>query len=95
MVQSLWQDIQVHFTGTGVINVADVNTGTTGKAVSTGTSPKTVGNGWTYQAQFAGGIFYNPVNSAIQTYNTVKHTSSLVFPSLAPNGPWSILHHFL
>jgi TolB protein len=70
---------RIHFDGTGVIGGVsfDNTTGTSGKANATGTSPNTVASGWTYQAHFAGDELYAHKDSAIKTYNTTKHATSL------------------
>jgi hypothetical protein len=79
----------IHFTGTGVINVADKMTDNTGKAAGTGISPNTVASGWTDQAQYAGNTLYTASSTGIGHYNTLKHTSSLslvISPTLVPAG---------
>ena len=63
-------------------------TDSTGKATGTGVSPNTISTGWTYQGQYAGSSIYNPASTAVRTYNTLKHTSSLslVSPSTVVGG---------
>jgi hypothetical protein len=70
---------RIHFDGTGVIGeVSDYNaTDSLGKAIATGTAPNTVASGWTYQAHFAGDDLYVNKDSAVKTYNTTKHATSL------------------
>jgi Tol biopolymer transport system component len=70
---------RIHFDGTGVIGGVsfDNTTDSSGKANVTGTSPNTVASGWTYQAHFAGDELYVNKDSAIKTYNTTKHATSL------------------
>jgi hypothetical protein len=84
----------IHFTGTGVINVADKTTDSTGKATGTGTSPSSVATGWTYQAHFAGDSLYSAVNTLVHTYNTLKHTTSLTLvispTSTTAHGTYSV-----
>jgi hypothetical protein len=79
----------IHFTGTGVVNVADKITDGTGKATGTGVSPSSVSTGWTYQAQFAGDSSYNTASTGVFTYSTVKHSTSLtltISPTSVPAG---------
>jgi hypothetical protein len=40
-------------------------------------APDTVATGWTYQAKFAGDSLYASSDSAVKTFNTVKHKTSL------------------
>jgi hypothetical protein len=84
----------IHFTGTGVISVANKVTDSTGKATGTGVSPNTVATGWSYQAQYAGSGIYNPSSTNVDTYNTLKHTTSLsiaISPtSVPPHGTYSV-----
>ncbi|MBI3638870.1 MAG: 6-bladed beta-propeller [Thaumarchaeota archaeon] len=67
----------IHFNGTGVIGVADQATNGTGFAISTGTAPSTVANGWTVQAHFAGDSLYFKSDSVVRTYSTLKHGTAL------------------
>jgi hypothetical protein len=67
----------IHFDGTGVIGVSDVPTDATGIALSTGTAPNTVATGWTVQSHYAGDSLYKNVNSAVKTYSTMMHVTSL------------------
>ncbi|HET6458888.1 MAG TPA: 6-bladed beta-propeller, partial [Nitrosopumilaceae archaeon] len=67
----------IHFNGTGVIGVSDQTTNSSGKSTGIGTAPNTVSNGWTYQSHFAGDSFYQSSDSAILSYNTTKHNTSL------------------
>ena len=78
----------IHFDGTGVIGGVSFGntTDSSGKANATSISPNTVASGWTYQAHFAGDELYVNKDSAIKTYNTTKHATSLslvVSPSSA------------
>ena len=78
----------IHFDGTGVIGGVSFGntTDSSGKANATSISPNTVASGWTYQAHFAGDELYANKDSAIKTYNTTKHATSLslvVSPSSA------------
>jgi dipeptidyl aminopeptidase/acylaminoacyl peptidase len=78
----------IHFNGTGVIGGVSFGntTDSSGKANATSISPNTVASGWTYQAHFAGDELYVKKDSAIKTYNTTKHATSLslvVSPSSA------------
>ena len=78
----------IHFNGTGVIGGVSFGntTDSSGKANATSISPNTVASGWTYQAHFAGDELYVNKDSAIKTYNTTKHATSLslvVSPSSA------------
>jgi Tol biopolymer transport system component len=78
----------IHFDGTGVIGGVSFGntTDSSGKANATSISPNTVASGWTYQAHFAGDELYVNKDSAIETYNTTKHATSLslvVSPSSA------------
>jgi hypothetical protein len=78
----------IHFDGTGVIEGVSFGntTDSLGKANATSISPNTVASGWTYQAHFAGDELYVKKDSAIKTYNTTKHATSLslvVSPSSA------------
>jgi hypothetical protein len=66
----------VHFTGTGIVNVANKVTDSTGKATGTGIAPNSVANGWTYQAQYAGSNLYTAV-----VYITIKHHTAAVTSS--------------
>jgi hypothetical protein len=70
---------RIHFDGTGVIGGVsyDNTTDSSGKAIATGTATNTVASGWTYQAHFAGDELYVNKDSAIKTYNTTKHITSL------------------
>ena len=69
----------IHFDGTGVIGGVSFGntTDSSGKANATSISPNTVASGWTYQAHFAGDELYVNKDSAIKTYNTTKHATSL------------------
>ena len=78
----------IYFDGTGVIGGVSFGntTDSSGKANATSISPNTVASGWTYQAHFAGDELYANKDSAIKTYNTTKHATSLslvVSPSSA------------
>lgn len=79
----------VSFDGTGAISVPNAVTGSDGKAIGTGTSPNSVATGWTYQAHFAGDAQYNKKDSAIKTYSTSKHSTSLtlnLYPTTVAGG---------
>jgi hypothetical protein len=85
----------IHFDGSGVIAAAaDKTTDSTGKAIATGTAPKTVATGWKYQTHFAGDSLYASKDSTIKTYSTTKHTTSLslaVSPStVSPGGTYKV-----
>jgi hypothetical protein len=84
----------IHFDGTGVIGVPDKRTDSSGKAIATGTAPKTVAPGWTYQAHFAGDSLYEKKDSTIKTYSTTKHVTSLTLvvspSSVAPGGTYKV-----
>jgi hypothetical protein len=78
----------IHFTGTGVVNVANKVTDSTGKATGIGISPNTVATGWTYQAQYAGNTLYTAASTFVHTYNTLKHSTGLslvISPSSVPS----------
>jgi hypothetical protein len=49
--------------------------------------PSTVATGWKVQAQFAGDSSHGSSNSAVKSYNTLKHTVTVVVSS-ASNVPW-------
>jgi WD40-like Beta Propeller Repeat len=88
----------IHFDGTGVIPPSDKRNDSSGKAISTGTAPKTVAPGWTYQAHFAGDSLYNAKDSASKTYSTTKHATSLtlvVSPSSVTSGGTYKVYGFL
>jgi peptidoglycan/xylan/chitin deacetylase (PgdA/CDA1 family) len=75
--------------GTGVIAVnppSGQTTNSNGIGVFTGTAPTTVGTGWTYQAHFAGDSLYKAQNSAVKTYVTSMHTTSISLTK--PSAPW-------
>jgi peptidoglycan/xylan/chitin deacetylase (PgdA/CDA1 family) len=74
----------IHFDGTGVIEVADKTTDSSGKAIGTGTAPDTVNTGWTYQAHFAGDSLYLNKDGTVKTYSTTKHATSLTI-ALSPS----------
>ena len=78
----------IHFAGTGIINVADSTTDNVGSSDGTGKAPSLVATGWTYQAQFAGDSLYNAANTNIQTYSTLKHTTSITLDTITyvPSG---------
>jgi arylsulfatase A-like enzyme len=87
----------IHFNGTGVIGVVSddrTTTNTSGKAIATGIAPDTVATGGTYQAHFYGDELYQSKDSAIKTYNTTKHSTSLslaISPStVAPGGTYNV-----
>jgi hypothetical protein len=50
-------------------------------------SPNIVATGWTYQAHFAGNSLYTASNSNIKTYNTVKHSVTLVVSAASSTLP--------
>ena len=61
----------------------------TGKAIASGTAPKTVATGWTYHAHYAADSLYASKDSTIKTYSTIKHAISLtlvISPSSVPPG---------
>ena len=78
----------IHFAGTGIINVADSTTDNVGRSDGTGIATSIVATGWTYQAQFAGDSLYNAANTNIQTYGTLKHTTSITLDTITyvPSG---------
>nr|MDQ6865892.1 carboxypeptidase-like regulatory domain-containing protein [Thermoproteota archaeon] len=70
----------ITFSGTGAANVGSVTTNTDGTFTISGLAPNTVGTGWTVQAHYAGDSIasYTASDSTTYTYNTIKHTFSLV-----------------
>jgi hypothetical protein len=79
----------ITFDGTGADKLPDVVTNTDGTFIAKGASPNTVATGWTYQAHFAGDSLYVSRDSAIKTYSTTKHATSLTLvnsPSTVATG---------
>lgn len=60
----------ITFTGTGATNIRIVVTASDGTFSTTGAAPKTVANGWTVQAHYAGEGIHGSSNSATKMYNT-------------------------
>jgi YVTN family beta-propeller protein len=68
----------ITFTGTGASNLANVVTASDGTFSATGRAPNNIANGWTVRALFSGGGgIFGSSNSNVQTYNTVKHATTL------------------
>jgi hypothetical protein len=79
----------ITFVGIGAENTPDVVTNTDGTFTSKGSSPNIVATGWTYQAHFTGNSLYTASsNSNIKTYNTVKHSVTLVVSAASSTLPW-------
>ena len=88
---------RIHFTGGGVVNVADVVTHSNGKATGHGVAPNAISStgGWTYQGHFAGTGLYTSADTAEQKYNTLPHTTRLILavdPTTVQNGGTYIVH---
>jgi hypothetical protein len=78
----------ITFDGTGAEKSPDVVTNTDGTFTSKGSSPNIVATGWRYQSHFAGNSLYTASNSNIKTYNTVKHSVTLVVSAASSTLPW-------
>lgn len=64
----------ITFNGTGASGLPlSVVTASNGSFVAVGTSPNTVGSGWTIQAHFAGNTTFAEKYSSILSYSTTKH----------------------
>jgi hypothetical protein len=81
-------DKTITFDGTGAANLPDVITNADGTFTAKGVVSSTVATGWKVQAHFAGDSSHGSSNSAVKSYNTLKHSVTLVV-SAASNVPWS------
>lgn len=72
----------ITWTGTGVGGISSAVTGALGTAVGTGIAPGTVNTGWNSTAHFAGDTNYTPSKSNTNTFDTLSHTTLLVFSTI-------------
>jgi hypothetical protein len=78
----------ITFDGTGAENLPDAITNADGSFTAQGPAPSTVATGWTVQAHFAGDSQYAKKDSAIKTYSTIAHKTTLTVTTAKSSVIW-------
>ena len=83
----------ITFTGTGAANLASETTNIDGTFTAKGKAPSTLATGWTVQAHFVDDSVYNSADSNSQSYNTLKHTTSITLDTITyvPSGMTAVV----
>ena len=83
----------ITFRGTGAANLASETTNIDGTFTAKGKAPSTLATGWTVQAHFVDDSVYNSADSNSQSYNTLKHTTSITLDTITyvPSGMTAVV----